>query len=529
MARAPNSSPPAALPVGPAAQAFRVEDLVASVRAGRVRIPKFQAPLRWELADVLSLLDSIYRGYPVGTLLLWRRPAFADLIVHGSVRIVAPVVTDALWVVDGQQRILALTRALAGAGFPDEPLAVFFDLGREVFLRPGPGQTPQAHHLPLTEVLDPERLSKWIRERPLPEAQQHAALGLGERLREYPIAAHVVSTDDEGVVREIFRRTNRTRKQIGDSEVFDALGSAGGMPGSAAELARSLRAVGLGLLDEPTLLQMLVAMRGADPTVDPSVDLAPKQVRQAMEDLMRGARATLVFLRDDARIPHISLLPYRSTLFTLMRFFHRHPAPHPRSRELLARWLWRGALTGAHSASAMGREIGAADAHEHTAVQALLGMVPDAGPLPIELDGYSFDQPRCKIGLLALLDLRPVDVRSGASVFTAMPDGDDPYRSMVRFLGGPGDADGSFAAVILHPAVSDGLARAVTHCTQSAWLASHAILDPARQALALARFDDFVALRAATLERHIADFAERRAQWEEADTPPVEALRVESA
>ena len=76
--------------------------------AGRVRIPKFQRPLRWDAKDVLSLLDSVYRGYPIGTLLFWRRPAEADPIVHGTVSIAAPAVTDALWVVDGQQRIISL-------------------------------------------------------------------------------------------------------------------------------------------------------------------------------------------------------------------------------------------------------------------------------------------------------------------------------------------------------------------------------------------------------------------------------------
>ncbi|HEY0135952.1 MAG TPA: DUF262 domain-containing protein, partial [Nannocystis sp.] len=153
MSGAPDDSP-RALQGRPNARNFSVEDLIAAVQAGRVRIPKFQRPLKWELADVLSLLDSIYRGYPVGTLLLWLRPAGEDDIYHGSVQIKAPAVADALWVVDGQQRIVSLTRALTGAGFPGEPFAAFFDLRLGTFVRPPRRDAPPSHYLPLTEVLD---------------------------------------------------------------------------------------------------------------------------------------------------------------------------------------------------------------------------------------------------------------------------------------------------------------------------------------------------------------------------------------
>jgi len=39
------------------------------VYRGHVRVPSFQRGLRWEASDVQDLFDSIYRGYPIGSLL----------------------------------------------------------------------------------------------------------------------------------------------------------------------------------------------------------------------------------------------------------------------------------------------------------------------------------------------------------------------------------------------------------------------------------------------------------------------------
>jgi len=68
----------------PTAKTFSVVDLVAAALAGRLRIPEFQRPLRWQWEDVSRLFDSIVKGYPIGNLLLWTRPAPAAEIRLGA-------------------------------------------------------------------------------------------------------------------------------------------------------------------------------------------------------------------------------------------------------------------------------------------------------------------------------------------------------------------------------------------------------------------------------------------------------------
>lgn len=317
---------------------------------GQLRVPGFQRPLKWDIKDVLALLDSVYRGYPVGTLLLWQRAAEAEHLQYGSIEVEARQRSDALMVVDGQQRVRALTQALAGAGHPSEPFAAFFDLREDKFVKLGRREGPLPHQVPMTEVLDSERLIAWVIDHGVPESDRRAVIQLGRRLREFQIPAILVETEHEAAVREIFRRANDTGRRMEEHEVFDAIHSQSDMPAptNLRDVAAGLARLKFGGPDEAVLLQMLQAIRGVDPTKERAPQLGA-EAHEKMVELQRSTEATIVFLRRDAKIPHASLLPYQQPLLALARLFARFPEPQARSRDLLARWLWRGALTGAHS------------------------------------------------------------------------------------------------------------------------------------------------------------------------------------
>ena len=45
--------------------------LVERIAAGKIRVPRFQRTFVWKQADLLRLLDSILRGFPIGSILVW--------------------------------------------------------------------------------------------------------------------------------------------------------------------------------------------------------------------------------------------------------------------------------------------------------------------------------------------------------------------------------------------------------------------------------------------------------------------------
>ena len=56
----------------PTPEVQHIVTIFRRIRKGDVRLPAFQRGLVWKEEQIRYLLDSIYKGYPVGSLLLWR-------------------------------------------------------------------------------------------------------------------------------------------------------------------------------------------------------------------------------------------------------------------------------------------------------------------------------------------------------------------------------------------------------------------------------------------------------------------------
>src|ERR1700755_614600 len=83
-----------------------IETLLTWVKSGEIAIPEIQRPFVWDATKVRNLLDSLYQGFPVGYLILWRNPTIKlkDGTSSAGKRIL----------IDGQQRVTALMAALLG-------------------------------------------------------------------------------------------------------------------------------------------------------------------------------------------------------------------------------------------------------------------------------------------------------------------------------------------------------------------------------------------------------------------------------
>ena len=49
-----------------------IRKIIEKINNGEVRIPSFQRGFVWEPEAVAFLMDSMYKGYPIGAVLLWR-------------------------------------------------------------------------------------------------------------------------------------------------------------------------------------------------------------------------------------------------------------------------------------------------------------------------------------------------------------------------------------------------------------------------------------------------------------------------
>jgi hypothetical protein len=76
-----------------------IETLLTWVKSGEIAIPEIQRPFVWDATKVRNLLDSLYRGYPIGYLIAWRNPTVK--LKDGSSAAGKRVL------IDGQQRVTA--------------------------------------------------------------------------------------------------------------------------------------------------------------------------------------------------------------------------------------------------------------------------------------------------------------------------------------------------------------------------------------------------------------------------------------
>lgn len=539
----------------PATKTISVVDLVAETLNGRLRIPEFQRPLRWQWEDVRRLFDSIVKGYPIGSLLLWIRPAPEAEIRLGGLRIHAKQFSDAWWVVDGQQRLTSLASALSHHGSHDERFALAYDLQRKTFGHPS--KADEGHIIPLPVLFDLQQLIRWFT-----KDHPEAADGLDEAsrvtrtIREYQVPAYLVSQEDESVLRDIFDRMNNYGKRLSRAEVFAALhpGAGSGLE-PASDLQRIGESIhaerGFGLLDDDTVLRSVLARRSGNVTRDIRIEFRPTMRNErdfgaeSPEDAYREGELALVravtFLQEDAGVPHFAFLPYRYLLVVLARFFAHFPDPQPRNRILLHRWFWRAAMVGpgpfasswTNAMRVLATRITAGD--ESGSVQRLLNDPIGRSLRPPPLIGFRTNAAASRIVLSALWALGPRSLLTGRPydrtdllepiqprgtladvaqpILRREPDDQTAWAANRILILDP-ELPGTPADLLVTPPMS-------RECDPGEFPASHALDDDMIKALINDDKAGFLNARQQRVEEVVRRFLESMAETHLEDTPPL--------
>lgn len=341
----------------PEADTFFLETLVDMALAGEIRVPTFQRGLRWTRRDVVLLFESVLEGYPIGSLLLWRKQATSEMVHLGPLSIEAPA-GEAHYVVDGQQRITALVCALVRAGHDDARFAVGLDL-REGKITPRPARANDLW-VPAHILYDLSDLLAWFHGRPDLSEHFERATVVSRTLRQLRLPAYVVQHEDESVLRDIFDRMNNAGKRLSRGEVFAALhrSDATSPTGTWDFISREVSdRTGFGDIDESLAMKLVLVRRGPDvmreirnefePRARGRDDFAASETREeAYRRTADAAVRAVDFLQRVAHVPHLSFLPYQHLMVALVRFFAHHPEPSARHERLLRRFFWRAAVGG---------------------------------------------------------------------------------------------------------------------------------------------------------------------------------------
>ena len=254
----------------------------------------------------------------------------------------------------------------------------------------------------------------------------------------------------------------------------------------------------------------------------------------------------------DAGIPHLRLLPYLSPLTALSVYFDRFSTPSPRARRLLTRWLWRGNVTGELRGDGRGMrpalEAVRSATDSEVAARNVLMTVATTRPAWSPGTAFNLRHARSRLSVIALVDLRPRDLRTGEPLDIAalLNSEGDPAPQIVghrpttvsdeeaavyssignRILYPPSRQESVLSLLLAASSSQPELPYAGIGLSPHA-LASHAISGESLAALRNGDRVAFLNIRRADIEAATVRLVDRHAEWEHSDRLSIAALTSE--
>ena len=225
---------------------YTLSGLLDGIRRGEVALPEIQRPFVWSPTKVRELFDSMYKGFPVGSLLFWSTGADSAVRQIGVERKEAP---PRLLIVDGQQRLTSLYAVLTGTpvlrkDYTQGRIRIAFHPTEERFaVTDAAVENDPSFIADVTEVWEDfretcqrflDRLAAY-RGEPLSRDEERtleAAIDRVRDLQHYPFKAVELDANlDDELVAEIFVRINSKGVQLNQADfiltlmsVFDEQG-----------------------------------------------------------------------------------------------------------------------------------------------------------------------------------------------------------------------------------------------------------------------------------------------------------------
>ena len=108
-----------------------ISSLIEDIDMGKIGLPELQRPFVWPNVNVRDLFDSLYRGYPSGSILMWETdepvPTRDSAIAQNT-----SAFAGRKLLLDGQQRLTSLTAVINGEPVQvrgrKRPIEILFNL-----------------------------------------------------------------------------------------------------------------------------------------------------------------------------------------------------------------------------------------------------------------------------------------------------------------------------------------------------------------------------------------------------------------
>ena len=342
-------------------------DLISEIQKGQIKIPKFQRDFVWSIDKTAKLLDSILKGYPIGTFILWEtNERLNDIKNIGNLQL--PAIPDDIkvqYVLDGQQRITSLYAAFLGASIQKEGEkkitdygSIFVDLEGDIDNNDEQiivSEKPESKNISLKNLLNSKYsdLKESYSNDDIDKIQEYK-----ETFTSYDFSTVVLRKEDIDSAIEVFTRINTggqtltlfeimSAKTYDEEQKFD-------MQDRFQKLLKELEVSKYETISSTVILNVLGLILSKNKECKRKVvlQLDKQSIIDIWDDVISALKESIDYFRSVYRIPVSTLLPYDALLVPFSYFFYyQKEKPKGEQIKYLQEFFWRISLSYRYSSS----------------------------------------------------------------------------------------------------------------------------------------------------------------------------------
>jgi hypothetical protein len=350
----------------PEPQSLVFSSLMNNIEDGSIKIPQFQRDFVWSKVKSANLLDSIVKGYPIGTFIFWKtKEELRALRNLGGLELPATPKGDFIqYVLDGQQRLTTLFASLRGLKIQredheDDYSEFYLDLEAkrdEQIILTELADTNQHRIIKLHDLL----YGKLKTLTAYPEVLQDKIQRYKDRINAYQFSTVLIKEAPIDVATEIFTRLNVSGKPLSVFEIMVAktFDSKRGfdLAEKFDELINDLEVADYSTLPESVVLQTISILICKECRKKDILKLRRKEIIDIWPGAIDAIKNTVDFFRNTYRIPVSQLLPYPNMVVPFAYyFFKKKRRPTGQDQKYLQDFFWRAVLGGRYSQSVESR------------------------------------------------------------------------------------------------------------------------------------------------------------------------------
>jgi len=334
-----------------------IKKLINRISSGDIRIPAFQRDFIWEPEQVAFLLDSIYKGFPIGTVILWKTDNRLNTEKNlGFFKLPAPQKDYPVnYVLDGQQRLTSLFSVFQTDLEPssDEWIDVYFDMVAEeaiqesLFIALDESEVDSSRHFPVKTFFDTVEYRKATSA--LDDSEIIKIDTVQDRFKSYLVPNETFEAEDRNQVAIVFERINRAGTEL---DVFELLAAWSwseqfDLVEKFNDLEEEIEDHNFGDLcrERDLMLKICAGIISGNTTPKAILDLQGEEIRSRFDEVWAGVIGAIDFLRREAGVAHYKMLPFPALLVPLSAYFAvSNPEGQPyttRQKDIILLWFWR--------------------------------------------------------------------------------------------------------------------------------------------------------------------------------------------